>query len=278
MKIFEYHDPDLGRVFTRISGAMQKHFKNVEWTNINSDLIIVETLGQGEVNYLNSLPSLDNVVLFQQCFLTSGVSKDTWVDLWKRCKLVVSYNNLDSYTEEKFNFYRTPLGAEPDLFPIGTQSRAFKVFSTGHLPETECLDKVYLACKDTKNIMIHTGEDFRWDSKYYTYVSYLPNREFTYLLQRVQYITGLRLIEGFEMMCIEGAMTGATPIVPFIQCYDWYKDFGLYIDVDRDIVKQLENIFSQKYEPLSKEKIEYVRNEFSWEKICGNIQKKIMES
>jgi glycosyltransferase involved in cell wall biosynthesis len=98
------------------------------------------------------------------------------------------------------------------------------------------------------------------------------------MLQKVQYITGLRLIEGFEMACVEGAMTGAVPIVPDLPTYSWYKDFGIYIDTHRDITKQLVDIFNKEYEPLTDEQVNYVRSEFSWESICGNIYKRIVET
>jgi glycosyltransferase involved in cell wall biosynthesis len=276
MKILEYSNKDLGRAFSRITYAFHKYFKDVEWVTSNPDIVLVETLGQGEIDYLNTLKSLDNVVLVQQCLFTSGIKLNTWIELWKRCKLVISFHDLQSYTKEKFNFYRTPLGAEPDTFPIGCLERNFKVFSTGHVAETECLDKVYLACKNTNNTMIHTGENFHWDNKYYTFINYLPDKQFSYLLQRVQYVTGLRLVEGFEMACIEGAMTGAVPIIPNLPTYDWYKDFGIYIDVNKDITKQLVDIFSSEYNSLSNEQINYIRNEFSWSNICTNIYKRIL--
>jgi hypothetical protein len=278
MKIYEYSDPNLGKCFTRIGGALRKYFPNTEWVNSNPDIIIVELLGQGEVDYLNSLKSLDNVIMFQHNFFTSGVPQEVWIDLWTRCKLVLSFHDLTDYTDKKFNFLRTRLGAEPDQFKISKYDRNFKVFSTGHVAETECLDKVFLACKNTNNVMIQTGENFHWDNRYYTFVNYLPENQFTYMLQRVQYVTGLRLIEGFEMACVEGAMTGAVPIVPDLPTYDWYKDFGIYIDTHRDIVTQLSDIFSREYKPLTSEQINYVRDEFSWKKICSNIYKRIIET
>jgi glycosyltransferase involved in cell wall biosynthesis len=86
----------------------------------------------------------------------------------------------------------------------------------------------------------------------------------------------LRRVEGFEMACIEGAMSGAVPIVPFLPTYDYYKDFGLYIFMDGDITDQLINIFDKSYVPLTQDQLYYVRDEFSWKNICEKIYKRLI--
>lgn len=279
MKIYEHIDKDFGRAFKRISHAFKLHFPNVEWVNSNQDIEIVHTLGKTEYDYLASKDSLSNVVIIQHCFFTThGVSAENWIDLWKQSKLTVSFHDLQSYTDSKFNFIRVPWGAEPDTFPISKAQRFYMIFSTGHVAETECLDKVYEACKITNNKMLHTGENFGWDLKYYQFFNYMEDPWYCNLLQRVKYIPGLRDIEGFEMACIEGAMTGAVPIVPNIPTYDFYKDFCIYIDMKKDIVEQLVNIFKSEYKPLSTEQINYIRKEFAWKNICNKIYSGIVNA
>jgi hypothetical protein len=276
MKIQEISNPALGKAFDRISLAFHKHFPNVEWTDQNPDIKTIQLLGQGEVDLLNKMDRLDNVILFQMNFHTSGVSAEVWQELWKKCKLVISFHDLKSYYPDlEFNFYRTALGAEPEEFPVNLSiPRDNKVFSTGHVAETEGLDLIYEACKKTNNIMFHTGENFHWGSNYH-FIPYMSNAMFSKSLQTVQYVPGLRFIEGFELMCIEGAMTGAVPIVPNLPTYDFYKDFGIYIDTNKNIVEQLVNIFDSEYKPLSIEQINYVRNIFSWDRICSEIYKRL---
>lgn len=271
MKILENTNQDFGRAFKRISFAFRQYFPNAEWVTENPDLEIVQVVGQKEYDYLSSKSSLRNVVMHQQCFLTTGVSIEAWANLWKDCHLVMSFHDLESYTKQKFNFFRTPLGADPATFQISKAQRFYDVFSTGHVAEPECIDKVFEACRITNHKMIHTGENFGWDSRFYDFKYYMNDSLYLSILQRVKYVTGLRLFEGFEMACIEGAMTGATPIVLDLPTYSYYKDFGIYIDPVKDITKQLIGIFESTYTPLSKDQIEYVRNTFSWETICKAI-------
>jgi len=276
MKILEYTNKDFGKAFKRISFAFKTHFTNVEWVDANPDIEIVQVVGDKEYNYLKSKDRLDNVVIHQQCLFSSSIPLETWTELWKQCKLVISFHPIDTYTDEKINFLRSPLGAEPDTFPVSKVQRFYDVFSTGHLPEPECLDKIFEACKATGKKMFHTGEDLNQDPKVYKFLEYMEDPWYCSILQRVKYVTGLRRCEGFEMACIEGAMTGAVPIVPLIPTYDYYKDFGLFIDMEQDITKQLVNILSSEYKPLTKEQIEHVRRTFSWKTICKNIYERLV--
>ena len=276
MKIYEHSNPDFGKAFKRISKAFKTHFPNVEWVSSNADVEIVQVVGKAEYDYLVNKNSLSNVVIQQQCLFTTGISLEKWVELWKQCKLIISFHDCKAYTEGKINFFMSPLGAEPDLFPIGTQPRFYSIFSTGHVAETECLDKIFDACVCANRKMIHTGENFKWDNNHYQFLGYMEDPWFASLLQKVKYVSGLRRTEGFEMHCIEGAMTGAVPIIPFIQTYGYYKDFGIFIDMNKDITQQLINILLSDYKPLSLEQINYVRDRFSWKRICNDIYNRII--
>jgi hypothetical protein len=274
MKISEYTNKDFGRAFKRISLAFRTHFpSNVEWVDSNPDIEIVQVVGKKEYDYLTSKNSLKNVVMHQQCLLTTGIPISDWVKLWKECKLVMSFHDLKG---AGFNFLRTPLGAEPDTFPVGKVQRVYDVFSTGHVAETECLDMLYNACVMSQTKMLHTGENFKWNAPNYQFLEYMNDPWYSSVLQRTKYVTGLRRVEGFEMACIEGAMSGAVPIVPFLPTYDYYKDFGLYIFMDGDITDQLINIFDKSYVPLTQDQLYYVRDEFSWKNICEKIYKRLI--
>jgi len=268
-----------GKAFKRIDVALRRHFTDVIWTTRNPDIKIVETLGGGEVEYFKKCKTLDNIIIFQQNYFTSEVKPEVWLDIWKQCKLVLSFHDLQSYfPNDKFSFMRTALGAEPDDLTINLNNRPIKVYTTGYIAETEAIDCLYDACKETKNVLNHTGKDFGWSKEYYKFIPYMEDINFNRFLTNVQYVSGLRLIEGFEMHCIEGAMTGAVPLIPDEPMYDFYKDFGIYINSKENIVSQLVDIFNKDYNPLSLEQINYVRNEFSWSKICRRIQERIEEN
>lgn len=276
MRIQELKSNGLGLCMNRISQAFQTHFPNVEWVNLNPDIRIIYVFGGGEVEMLDRIDDLSNVVIFQVNFNTINMPTTTYLPYWKRAKLVISFHPLDTYfPNEKFNFIRTALGAEPSLFPVSNVVRPHKVFTTGHVAETECIDLIYEACKRTGTRMLHTGHNFNWDTKHYWFLPYMEDGAFKNILSTSQYIAGLRLVEGFEMMCIEGAMTGAVPIIPDLPTYDFYRDFGTYINVDLNITQQLEEIFSMKYEPLSPVQVELVRDTFSWSYICKRLYDRI---
>lgn len=277
MKIQEIKHKDLGKCMDRISLAFHTHFPNVEWGANSPDLKLVYLFGDGEKKILDQLDNLDNVILFQITYFTGDIPPETWLPYWKRAKLVISFHDLKSYyPNEDFNFLLTPLGAEPELFPVSLEPRTLKVFTTGHVFETECLDSIFLACTETKTKMYHTGEDFKWYPEAYQFLPYMNDAEFLGYLQKSQYIAGLRLIEGFEMMCIEGAMTGAVPIVPNLPTYSFYKDIGIYIDVNKNIVQQLKDVFERPYSPLTLEQIKYTRETFAWSTICKPLYNRII--
>lgn len=279
MKISEVKSQGLGKCFDRISLAFKQHFpRNVEWGSPNPDIKIFYLFGGYEIEQLLKQDDLSNVVIFQVNYFTTAYPLEKFVELWKRAKLVISFHPLDTYfPNEKFNFYRTALGAEPSVFTISNANRHHKVFTTGHVANTECLDKIFDACSISNTKMLHTGENFKWNPQYYTYLPYMSDAEFVNKLQTTQYIAGLRLLEGFEMMCIEGAMTGATPIVPQLPTYDFYKDFGIFIDTNKNITEQLVEIFRGEYKQLSREKVEYVRDTFSWTTVCNGLYNRITE-
>jgi hypothetical protein len=274
MKIKEVFNPDFGKAFYRISQAFHQHTPdNIEWVEEGEDFQLIHAVGEGEYEYAKK-QDLSKLIIIAHCILTTKTTVQQWEEIWKEAKLVISFHPINTYTEEKINFIRSPWGAEPDLFPAQNKDRRLKVFMTGHVAETECLDKVFEACKITENVAAHTGEDFHWAAPWYKYFPYFEQKDFATMLNIAQYISCLRKVEGFEMMGIEGAMTGAVPIVPNEPTYDYYKDFGIFLDMKKDVTKQLIDIFGSTYYPLTKSKIDYVRREFSWEKICKRIYKR----
>lgn len=271
MRIYEDNNPDFGKAFKRISDALRKHCPpNTEWVNKDQDpdITIIHVVGGEEFEKLLKM-DLSKTVIVQHCVYTTDIPTDSWQPFWKDAKAVISWNYLENVMPKSANFVRIPWGADSSQFKrVPDINKNIKVFSTGHVASTEMLDSVHKACEETGNVLYHTGENFRWNSNSYKFMNYMNDREFTSVISRAQYVTGLRLMEGFEMMCIEGAMTGAIPIVPDLPSYDWYKNFGIFIDTSNDVVGQLKNVFSSKFVGLSDSQVEYVRNRFSWETVC----------
>lgn len=271
MKIYEDSNPDFGKAFKKISEALRKYAPEyVQWVSREQspDLTVLHVVGGQEYEKL-TVADLSKTIIVQHCLYTTDLEPNLWKDFWKNAYAVISWNAIEDVMPEGANFFRIPLGADPNLFNVVPNiNKNIKVFTTGHVAITEMIDSVHEACSRTGNVLYHTGENFRWPSTSYKFLSYMDERAFFNTLSRAQYVTGLRTLEGFEVMCIEGAMTGSVPIIPNLPSYDWYKDFGTYIDLSSNVVDQLTSIFNGEFVGLTKEQIDYVRHRFSWETVC----------
>jgi hypothetical protein len=259
---------------------IEKAFRNyspeyVQWVDYpEAEAAIVPIVGAGEVPICEKiLADGKKLIINQVCYLTSGYEK--WPELWEKAVFTFSFHNLSDYTNVQFNFKSFPLGADKNLFFNVHKNRVAKAFTTGYIAETEYIDKIFEACKKTNNFMVHTGADFNWDNIYYKHLPHQEDPGLNYVLGQVQYIPGLRAIEGFEMLCIEGAFGGAVPVVLDLPTYRWYKDFGIFIDPNQNITEQLVSIFKKEYFPLSEETISKVKLEFSWDVLIPTIFEEI---
>ena len=278
IKIKEILNPDLGKAFQRISIALRQYSpEKIEWVNHNNaDLFILHTVGGKEYDKFYTLP-INKTINIQHCYFTTAVTPEQWFRLWKDAKLNISFHDLQSYTIDKIEFLKVPWGADPNIFKYNHYIKNIKVFTTGHVAATEALDLVHSACEKTNNIMYHTGANLKYPPLHYKYLNYMPDDMLGAYLNRAQYISCLRWIEGFEMMGIEGAMCGATPIIFDLPTYSYYKGFGYFINSTDNVEKQLAELFLSEYKPLSEEQIEYVRKNFDWKVIVESIFKRIME-
>lgn len=271
IKVWEYQDPTWGIAFKRISNELHKNSPPwVEWVqNQNeAELHIIHIVGPGEMKLCS-----EKSVIVQHCYLTAG--GHDYISLWKNARLTISFHNLPDYTEHKFNFLRLPWGADPEIFRhINHNPRNAKVLSTGHIAVTECIDKIYDACKAIDGIMLHTGGDFRWERPF-RFLPYMNIDQLVTIMNSVQYIPGLREHEGFEIMCVEGLFCGARAIVPDLPTYDFYKGHAEFIDMKGNITEQLIAIMSKEPRPVTEEERAILIEKFSWKNICGKFYNKL---
>jgi hypothetical protein len=273
MKIYEELNKDFGRAFIRISKAFHDYAPEcIEFVDSpdKADVNLIHSLGSGELQFM----SRPNKVIVQHCYLTGS---SEYTKYWKDSLLTVSFHNLKLYTDIDFNFLSIPWGVEPSVFSRTEKEKDNLVFTTGHVAETENIDKVYDAVKYLNTFMIHTGENFKWDSTYYKYHMYMDDEKFAHLLNRTKYTVGLRSIEGFEMHCAEGLFCGARPIVPKLDTYRWYDGLCHYIDMDKDIVEQLIIIFSGEFIPLTFDEYREAHERFSWVSIMSQFYDRLLK-
>lgn len=272
MRIYEILNPKFGRIFKRISYALRKHSPDwVEWVDNedDADYYFLHTVGGEEYIKFMSLPK-GRVINFQHCVFTTSVGIARWENMWKDSALNIAFHDLQSYVNSPIEAFKTPLGADPTTFYLKNLPRTNTVFTTGHVAYTENIDKVSEAVALAGGTMVHTGHNFKY-GKHYHFKEYMEDTVFNEVLNQTKYVTGLRSIEGFEAHCIEGAMSGARPIVPDLPTYEAYRDIGIFVDLKSDIVDQLTRIFRVEPVPFSEAEMKYINDTFSWETVVTNI-------
>lgn len=278
MKIREIMHPDWGIVFKRMSKAFHQYAPpEIEWVTEGEDYTMLHIVGGSEYEIAKTL-DLNKTIILCHCIYTSGITIPQWEELWKNARMSISFHPLDTYTKEKMNFLRVPLGADPKVF-VPNSNKDKKVFMTGHVDWSECLDSVYFACERTNNMVYHTGHNFKWNTNYYKFLPELDDQRFARLLGSCQYVTGLRRIEGFEAHCMEGAMCGSVPIIPIAPTYDFYDGIGIFVNTEvpkEDLITALADIFTREYKSLSAEVVEYVRHTFDWGTIVPNMFSEVL--
>lgn len=274
MLIKEYRNPDWGRAFTRISNAFRKYSPDwLEWTNGKYDLKLVHVVGGEELEWLKE--DIEKTIIVQHCYFTTNFLG--WDEYWKNALLTISFHNLPDYTSYKFNFLRMPWGAEPSTLYYTGVPKTKELFVTGHVAETESIDKIYEVMRQLKKPFYHTGHDFKYDKTIYKYLPYMDDFSFRILLSETKRVAGLRLIEGFEMACVEGMFCKARPIVFDLPTYDFYKGFAEFVDPNFDIVEQLVEILKKEPQPISDGEYAKILETFSWDRIMSRFYAKLKE-
>lgn len=268
IRIKEFLNKKYGIAFTRISKALHQYSPpEFEWVDGDYDISLIHVVGGEEVEILENAK---NPIIFQQCYETTDYKNIPWDMYWENALLNIAFRDLTQVTAKKIRFFHTPLGADPDLFFYNGQSKPLKVFTTGHVANTEHIDTLADACLEAGVDMYHTGEDFKFNNPRYFFTKKLDDIKFANLLRRVQYVSCLRETEGFELAGVEGLFCGAVPIVPDLHTYQWYRGFARFVDFSRDIKEQLVEIL--KEEPtVDLDLIDRAVQKFNWRKIITNI-------
>lgn len=267
VRLWEYSAPHWGHAFRRIESALRQFAPPwVQWTDEKSaDLRIVHIVGPAEIPIV--LRDIKRTVIIQECYHTAQAHLHDYPALWKQARLCVSFHNLVDYTDTSFNFLRIPWGADENVFQHRYyDKRSIGVMTTGHIARDEAIDHVYAAAKKAGIRMVHTGENFQWPLPY-EYRPYMSVPDLVELLNQCSYVTGLRLVEGFEILCVEGLFCGARAVVPRLPSYELYGEHAEYIDPEGNITDQLFDLFSKPTRPIHAAEREALIEKFSWRSI-----------
>lgn len=211
-----------------------------------------------------------------------------WIDLWQGAKLVWSYYNLPSLCIEdglfregvltSFPFYYAPLGVESNVFKQTKVHRRGLVLASGQHALSESVRECAIAVNELKGYMIHLGHDLRRGGRILAYQD-VSDERLCDLYSAVQFVSGLRRIEGFELPAAEGLLCGARPILFDKPHYrHWYGDLAVYIPEEsrEKVIESLKSVFTAGADPVTEEEKQIARERFDWQKIITNFWNKII--
>lgn len=212
---------------------------------------------------------------------TSNPGTSDWMPIWHNAELVYSYLDLPEYCKEDgvradFNFYRAPLGVEPEVFEKTARQRNFLIASTGSGKpwNKECKNEIVLASKNLGKKIFQLGPGENTDR--ITYSNNASDKDLAEFYSQCEFVSGLRRIEGFELPVIEGLLCGARPI-----CFDtpnfrfWFKSVAEFIPENSSIHENLNKIFIRSAKPVTEAQKRYVKTHFNWDTIIKNFWKKL---
>jgi glycosyltransferase involved in cell wall biosynthesis len=280
VRLFEFLRPEWGEAFKRISQALRAYAPDwVQWVNDASaaDVALVHVVGPGEVEVLERM-TIPHVI-FQQCYYTASADVVDYPQYWARSLLTASFHDLPKYTDRAFPYYGMPWGADQYVFHPLRRARTEKVLATGHVAETEAIDKLFEAARRTGTVMHHTGQDFGWDGNHYRHHQWLSDKELAWLLNSVEYVSAMRFTEGFELMAIEGLFCGARPLIPAgCDTYNWYREHAIVVETTGDLVGNLATALATPPTPVSRDEYAVLVEKFAWENILARFFGRVREA
>lgn len=215
--------------------------------------------------------------------------------------IITTLPSIEAEYPDKANMI--PLGADPEVFYPENRLREFLVHTHGYDLRAESIKYVYLACKEQGGKQCHIGSDFDslnsqsgdiLDKNYINIHCDITDDEMKRYYNSSRFVSGLRLIEGFEMPIIEGAMCACRPITYDLPCYKrWFSEFAAFVPFvgepekdgepfgnseqrAKELISSIQQIFNQ-HSCLNKSQIDYVKNTFSWARIMPTIWEIINE-
>ena len=249
---------------------------------LDADLIVVPIIGRRDkIRQLTSVfRQRKQRYVIAQYVLRSSQKPNTneWIDIWQQAHFVWSYYNLPLLCAEDrcpydFRFYRSPLGGDDDVFqtvPL-SHDRPALILSSGRAWTDESARECVLAAQQVGKIAWHLGASFpplmRSDIPTLRVWPKVSDDELVRIYQQVQYVSGLRRVEGFELPSVEGLLCGARPIMFDRPHYrDWFGPLAEYIPegTREQELADLVRLFESPYRPVTIGEVNQARLLFDW--------------
>lgn len=280
------------RAMVRVANALE-HYKP-SWVEIvksprRADLLILHVISQDAIGFTNSiLNSGKRCAIIQYCLKTAGGDISLWQNLWQSVDLVWSYYTLDLDIDTFY--YYAPLGLDNEFgrHP-GQRHRERAIITTGYVsgPGAEAIEEVWQAARHCDITTYHIGPRNVTGIKNQSLASgvrfchNIPDSSLATLYSRVQWVSGLRYIEGFELPALEGLACGARPLL-FDQSdlRQWYVNHAIYLPelCGDSLVESLIGVMSKDPTPVTDIERREILNTFDWSKICKSFWRHLLSS
>jgi len=277
--------PTMGRVMYRINSAIKRYAPDdVQFVNSpeKADLQILDVIGTGNLRYLTGR----EYIILQHCYRTAETQDPGfWLPIFRRARLVVSYHDLRELTgSDDFPFYRCPWGADPSVFrPSGLQ-RTHAIITTGYNDDGEAIRECHDAATSLPKPSIHLNKSHAlgWMNGYplVTVIDDVNDAQLASYYSLVDYVSGLRRGEGFELPVVEGLLCGARPIVfDTLGYHYWFTPHAVFLpETSREeLTSLLKTILSSRPLPVTLDERDTVSRKFDWEVIMTRFWQLVYE-
>lgn len=292
MRVFLAPTGLYSKAMVRVANALTRYAPSsvqVVDRQSDADLAILHVIGDAISAVQRILSERRRYVAIQYCVNPCREEVDCHC-LWRNADLVWSYYDLSPFAQaDGFQFYHAPLGID-DAFrrePFVQTFRENLVITSGYVdgPRAEAISEVWQAAAIAGVEAIHVGpqqiegmqtQPTKWNARHD-----LTDEELASLYGRAAFVSGLRHVEGFEVVAAEGLACGARPIM-FWQpaTTHWYGGFAEYVE-DRsgeDLVGDLVSVMTKDYRQVSPIERERAVAKFDWQRICTGFWQALLAS
>ena len=267
-----------GRIFTRLVDARKTYLPDGVELVANpkdADLQIIDLVGPGEQPLLKA----PKYVAFIHCWLTCDKYSKEFLE---NAEVVFSTYDIPSYdqTIKYKKFVRLPMGYDPDkFFPLPCVQKKYGILTTGYVADTESIDSCYLASRLLGTDMVHIGKNFGWGQNF-VHKEHISDTEMQIQLNRSRFVSGLRAIEGFEAIALEGLACGVRPVMFDIPIYTyWMLDHARYVAHGLSMEQTgLEIAEAIKFPSrVTEDELGWLKDNFTWEIVTKRFWKEVLE-
>lgn len=282
MKVFLRPPKHLSLAMFRVAAAIEDTRPpdiEIVSTEDEADLLVLHVISQDAVEYRRDKPC----AVLQYCLHTGG-SIEAWQPLWDRALAVWSYYDLEAHISSD-KFYYGPMGVG-SCFVEGRfkhLERKLGVLTSGYVtgPGAEAIEEMTVACRLAGKESIHLGPRpvGMKPTTPCQVTGLISDGSLASLYHQVQYVSGLRYVEGFEMPALEGLSCGARPIMfDRPDAHQWFDGHAYFVKECHgdELIDLLVPVLTQAPTPVGTNERVEVLIRFDWDRLCNEFWRRIL--